>query len=167
MTDRDRIPRDPKADYTREMATQRADFLREKSGATLQHVQSYSFDPGLLPGNIENFTGVAQVPIGIAGPLRVNGEFAQGDFYVPLATTEGTLVASYNRGMRLLTACGGVRTTVVEHRMQRSPVFIFDDALAAREFGRWVDANLAGIGRVAEATTRIGKLTGIYQYAVG
>ena len=58
---------------------------------------------------------MAQVPLGIAGPLRVNGEYAQGSFYIPLATTEGALVASYNRGMRVLDACGGVKATVVEH----------------------------------------------------
>ena len=78
----------------------RREFLRDQTGASLEHVGQFSFDPGVLPGNIENFSGVAQVPIGVAGPLRINGEHAQGDFYVPLATTEGTLVASYNRGMR-------------------------------------------------------------------
>jgi len=163
----DKIPRDAHDDHTAAMAQQRREFVQQHTGVALEHVGRCSIDPGTLPGNIENFIGAAQVPIGLAGPLRINGEHAQGDFYVPLATTEGTLVASYNRGMRLLTECGGVKTTVVEHRMQRSPVFIFDDALAAREFGRWVDANLAEIGRVAEATTRIGKLTSIYQYAVG
>ena len=74
---------------------------------------SYSFDPAVLPGNVEQFTGVAQVPIGIAGPLLVDGEHAQGEFYVPLATAEGTLVASYNRGMKLLYEAGGVTVTVV------------------------------------------------------
>jgi len=69
-----------------------------------------SFDPELLPGNIEHF---AQVPIGIAGPLLVDGEDAQGEFYVPLATTEGTLVASYNRGMKMLREAGGVTTTIL------------------------------------------------------
>jgi hydroxymethylglutaryl-CoA reductase (NADPH) len=63
-------------------------------------VSSYSFDPSVLSGNVESFVGVAQVPIGLAGPLLVKGEHASGEFYVPLATAEGTLVASYNRGMR-------------------------------------------------------------------
>ena len=58
---------------------------------------------------------------------------------VPLATAEGSLVASYNRGMRVLSECGGVKTTVVEDSMQRAPVFIFDDALEAREFGDWIE----------------------------
>jgi len=162
-----KIPRDAQDDHTAAMAQRRRDFVQQHTGVTLDHVGRCSIDPATLPGNIENFIGAAQVPIGLAGPLRIDGEHARGDFYVPLATTEGTLVASYNRGMRLLTECGGVKTTVVEHRMQRSPVFMFDDALAAREFGHWVDAHLAEIARVAEATTRIGKLTSIYQYAVG
>jgi hydroxymethylglutaryl-CoA reductase (NADPH) len=110
---------------------------------------------------------VAQVPIGIAGPVRINGEEARGDFYVPLATTEGTLVASYNRGMRLLSESGGVKTTVVDDQMQRAPAFIFDDALAAREFGDWVDQHEHEIRAVAEETTHSGKLTYIGQYQVG
>jgi hydroxymethylglutaryl-CoA reductase (NADPH) len=121
----------------------------------------------MLPGNVENFLGAAQVPIGLAGPLHIRGEHAQGDFFVPLATSEGTLVASYNRGMRLLTECGGVKTTVVEQFMQRSPVFMFDDALAARDFGHWVEAHLPEIRRAAEATTHVGHLVNIYQYAIG
>lgn len=162
-----RIPRDKENDYTREMAAKRREFVRQQTGADLSHVGEYSFDPSILPGNIENFTGVAQVPIGIAGPIHIQGEHAQGDFYVPLATSEGTLVASYNRGMRLLTACGGVKTTVVEQYMQRAPVFVLGDALEAREFGRWLEENFEAIKQVAEATTRTGKLVHIRQYAVG
>ena len=162
-----RIPRDTEDDYTPNMAADRREFLREQTGASLEHVGAFSFDPGVLPGNIENFSGVAQVPIGVAGPLRMNGEHAQGDFFVPLATTEGTLVASYNRGMRLLNECGGVKATVVEDSMQRAPVFIFEDALAAREFGSWVEEHEQEIRAVAEATTSSGKLTYIGQYQVG
>jgi hydroxymethylglutaryl-CoA reductase (NADPH) len=58
--------------------------------------------------NIEHFIGTVKVPIGLAGPLRVNGLFAQGDFYVPLATTEAALVASYSRGAALVTEAGAV-----------------------------------------------------------
>ncbi len=164
---RARVPRDPAADYTEQLAGRRRDFLLERTGADLRHTASYSIDPGVLPGNIENFTGVAQVPIGVAGPLRVVGEHARGDFYVPLATTEGTLVASYNRGMRLLGECGGVRTTVVEDSMQRAPVFLLEDALQAREFGAWVEEHTDEIRAAAEATTSSGRLTYIGQYQIG
>ena len=162
-----RIPRSKDNDYTRDMAEARRRFVHEKTGATLEHVGSYSFDPAVLPGNVENFIGVAQVPIGLAGPVRINGEHAQGDFYIPMATSEGTLVASYNRGMRLLSESGGVKTTVVEQFMQRSPVFIMDDALKARDFGDWVKENFDAIKKVAETTTRSGKLINIGQYSIG
>ena len=94
--------------------------------------------PRSLPGNVEHFIGVAQVPIGLAGPLLVNGEHAQGEFYVPLATAEGTLVASYNRGMKLLHEAGGVTTTVMDDAMQRAPAFVFESAREARAFGEWL-----------------------------
>jgi hydroxymethylglutaryl-CoA reductase (NADPH) len=161
------VPRDKENDYTPRSAARRREFLREQTGVSLKHVGACSFDPGVLPGNVENFSGVAQVPLGVAGPFHINGEHAQGDFYVPLATTEGTLVASYNRGMRLLNACGGVRTTVVDDHMQRAPVFIFESALEARDFGEWVDQHDEDIRAAAEATTRSGKLTYIGQYQVG
>jgi hydroxymethylglutaryl-CoA reductase (NADPH) len=167
MADRVPVPRDPGNDYTREQAQVRRAFVEEHTGEALEHVGSYSFDPGVLPGNIENFLGVAQVPIGLAGPLRIRGEHADGDFYIPLATTEGTLVASYNRGMRLLSAAGGVRATVVDDRMQRAPVFVLPDALAAREFGEWVDERFADVAAAAATTTRRGVLLDIDQYAVG
>src|SRR3954452_2749972 len=140
-TDRQRVPvpRDRENDYTREAAAQRQEFVRERTGASLVHVSSYSFDPEVLTGNVEQFVGVAQVPIGLAGPLLVNGEHAQGEFYVPLATAEGTLVASYNRGMRLLYEAGGVTTTIMDDRMQRAPAFLFASAREARDFGEWLE----------------------------
>jgi hydroxymethylglutaryl-CoA reductase (NADPH) len=163
----ERVPRDQANDYTEAEAALRRRFVREHTGASLADVGSYSIEPSMVAGNIENFTGVAQVPLGVAGPLHVNGEHAQGDFYIPLATTEGTLVASFNRGMRLLNACGGVRTTVVEQFMQRAPVFRFEHALAAREFGAWVSEHFDELKRAAEATTRNGKLVRIDQFQIG
>src|SRR5215207_1325026 len=149
---RRRIPRDPEDDYTGEAAEKRQAFIEEETGVDLQHMSSYSFDPSILQGNVENFTGVAQVPIGFAGPLLVDGEHAQGEFYVPLATAEGTLVASYNRGMRLLHEGGGVRTTVLDDRMQRAPAFLFADAREARTFADWLDERFDDIRHAAKAT---------------
>jgi hydroxymethylglutaryl-CoA reductase (NADPH) len=161
-----KIPRRPGTeDYSREAARERAEFARERTGASLDHVTSYSFDPSILPGNVENFVGVAQVPIGLAGPLLVNGEHAQGEFYVPLATAEGTLVASYNRGMKLLREAGGVTTTILDDRMQRAPAFVFESAREARAFGHWLDEHFAEIKEAAETTTKSGRLQDIEQYS--
>jgi hydroxymethylglutaryl-CoA reductase (NADPH) len=162
-----RLPRDAERDYTRAMAKARRDAVSTASGAELTHVGSFSFEPEVLPGNLEGFSGVAQVPIGFAGPLRVNGEHAQGEFYVPMATTEGTLVASYNRGMRLTREAGGILATVVDDAMQRAPCFVFRDARAARAFGLWVDRNFDAIKAKAEETTGFGRLRKIEQYALG
>ena len=166
MTDK-KIPRNKENDYTEDSALQRRDFIKQKTDVDLAHVGQYSTDVSTLPGNIENFTGMAQVPIGLAGPVLINGEHAQGEFYVPLATTEGTLVASYSRGMRLLTESGGVKTTVLESFMQRAPVFIFADAMQARDFGDWIKYRYDDIKAVAESTTSIGKLHHIDQYGIG
>ncbi len=97
----------------------------------------------------------------------MDGEHAKGEFYVPLATTEGTLVASYNRGMKLLHRAGGVRATVLDDVMQRAPAFGFDGAREARAFGEWVTASFPAIKRAAEATTRSGRLRDIEQYPAG
>ncbi|WP_278255305.1 hypothetical protein [Nocardioides convexus] len=105
MTDR-KIPRDRADDYADGIIQARQEFAREHTGSPLEHVASYSLDPATLPGNVEGFLGVAQVPIGLAGPVLVNGEHAQGEFLVPLATTEGTLVASYSRGMKFVPGRG-------------------------------------------------------------
>jgi hydroxymethylglutaryl-CoA reductase (NADPH) len=167
MSKFDRIPRDKNNDHTREMASQRAAVIEAMTDTKLDAVSSYTIDPAVTNGNIENFIGTAQVPIGIAGPLKMAGEHAQGDFYIPLATTEGTLVASYSRGMRVISECGGAKTTVVKHSMQRAPVFLFDNALEAREFGKWLDDNLDSIRGVVRASVEVPRLTEIEQYIVG
>ena len=151
-------------DYTSAAARSRLAFLAEETGASPEHIGRYSFDPALVAGNVENFIGVAQVPIGIAGPLLVDGEHARGTFYVPLATTEGALVASYNRGMKLLYAAGGVRTTVVAEAMQRAPAFGFDSAREARAFGDWLTVSFDDIKAEAEAETHVGRLHDIEQF---
>jgi hydroxymethylglutaryl-CoA reductase (NADPH) len=158
------VPYSKDDNYSASIIGERQKFIEQVSGAKLEHIGRYSFDPQLLKGNIENFTGVAQVPIGFAGPLKVKGEHAQGEFLIPLATTEGTLVASYNRGMKVLNLCGGVITTIQGDHMQRAPVFVFETAREARAFRDWIDTRMDDIRREAEATTRVGKLQYIETY---
>ena len=159
-----KVPRDKKNNTSPEIIGERQQFIEEHCATRPEHIGHYSLDPESTVGNIENFVGVAQVPIGLAGPLTINGEHAKGQFYIPMATTEGTLVASYNRGMRLLSEAGGVTVSVVDDAMQRAPVFIFEDARKAREFSQWLDLHFDSIKAAAESTTSQGKLRNIEKY---
>ena len=159
-----RIPRDSNDDYVDQVIKQRQQFVEEFTGTKLNHISKYSFDPHVTKGNIEHFTGVAQVPLGFAGPISIHGEHAQGDFLIPMATSEGTLVASYNRGIKVANLSGGVKVTVVGDAMQRAPVFVFEDARAGRDFLRWVEAHIDTIREEAEATSSVAKLQYIDPY---
>ena len=109
--------------------------------------------------NIENFIGTVKLPVGVIGPLRVNGLFARGDFYVPLATTEAALVASHSRGARLITEAGGCTAALLNEGVTRAPGFAFATLTEAGQFVIWAAASLAKFREVAEATTSHGKLT--------
>ena len=159
-----RIPRSAEDDYSDAAIGARQRFAEQFAQQEFPHLKQYSFDAHQLQGNCEHFVGVAQVPVGLAGPLTVNGEHAQGEFLIPMATTEGTLVASYNRGMQVLNLCGGVKCTVIGDAMQRAPVFVFADARGARDFGQWVADNLERIRPEAESTSRIARLQYIDTY---
>ncbi|HSV42043.1 MAG TPA: 3-hydroxy-3-methylglutaryl-CoA reductase, partial [Methanomassiliicoccales archaeon] len=97
--------------------------VTEYSGARLDHIGSYSFDPLQAEKNVENMIGCIQVPLGFVGPLKVNGDHAKGEFLVPMATTEGALIASVNRGCMAITSAGGADVVVVQDEMTRAPVF--------------------------------------------
>ena len=153
-----KIPRDEMDDYSESSIQTRQKFLRSLTDSPFDHSSKYSFDPHVLAGNCEHFTGVAQIPLGIAGPVKVNGEFAKGEFLIPMATTEGTLVASYNRGMKIINLSGGVKTTIQDDAMQRAPVFAFEDARGARDFVLWIKQNFEVIKEKAEETTSVGRL---------
>ena len=157
------IPRSPD-DYSSEIIAERQSFIEENTPARLDHTRQYSFDPEAMSGNIENLFGVAQIPIGIAGPLLIDGEHATGEFFVPMATVEGTMLASYNRGMKVIRESGGVITTVSAESMQRAPVFVVRNARDARDFQLWLRDNFEAIKAQAESTTSVGKLIEIENY---
>jgi hydroxymethylglutaryl-CoA reductase (NADPH) len=107
--------------------------------------------------NIENFIGTVKLPVGLAGPLRVNGIAAQGDYYIPLATTEAALVASYHRGAHALTLAGGCTTLILNEGVGRAPAFAFQTLLEAGNFVQWCLAQYDQLRAAAESTTRHGK----------
>jgi hydroxymethylglutaryl-CoA reductase (NADPH) len=158
------VPRDSEDNYSQAAIGERHEYIAEKTGVDLEHVPEYSFEASRGEGNIENFVGVAQVPLGVAGPVQVNGEHADGEFPVPLATTEGTLVASYSRGMKAINLAGGATTTVVDDRMNRAPVFVFENAREARDFREWVFDHYETVKEQAEETSSVAELVEIEEY---
>ena len=117
--------------------------------------------------NIENYAGTVKVPLGIAGPLRINGLHANGDYFVPLATTEAALVASYARGAHVVTKAGGISAAMLSEGVLRSPAFVFCNLLEAGQFIDWVASNEDALKRAAESTTRHGKLISLEPYMDG
>jgi hydroxymethylglutaryl-CoA reductase (NADPH) len=110
-------------------------------------------DLACYQGNIENFIGLAHIPIGLAGPLRVNGIAAKGDYPIPLATTEAALVASYHRGCRLITAAGGCAAVVLYESLSRAPAFVFTTTADACRFVVWAMEQFDILREVAASTT--------------
>lgn len=129
-------------------ATRREQLLDPQ---TQQQMEAYN-------RNIENFIGTVKVPVGIAGPLRVNGLHAQDDYYVPLATTEAALVASYNRGAQLITRAGGAASAVLSHGVSRAPGFAFANLLDAGRFVNWATQQYETFAGIAAQTSRFGRL---------
>jgi hydroxymethylglutaryl-CoA reductase (NADPH) len=108
--------------------------------------------------NIENYIGTVKVPLGLAGPLRIRGAHARGDYHVPLATTEAALVASYSRGAKVLTEAGGCAAAVIAQGIGRAPGFAFASLDEALRFASWIATQTDAFARVAGTTTRHGQL---------
>jgi hydroxymethylglutaryl-CoA reductase (NADPH) len=111
--------------------------------------------------NIENFIGTVKVPVGLAGPLRINGLHAQGDYYVPLATTEAALVASYSRGARLMSQSGGCAAMLLRQSVSRTPGFAFSNLQECGQFVGWAMSHLEAFKQQAARTTRYGRLVDV------
>ncbi|TAG10991.1 MAG: 3-hydroxy-3-methylglutaryl-CoA reductase [Verrucomicrobia bacterium] len=120
-----------------------------------------SEDTQAYEGNIENMIGLIKIPLGVAGPLRVRGLAAYGDYAVPLATSEAALVASYHRGCRVINESGGCTTLILSECVTRSPAFIFATATQSARFVLWVLENFSVVKGIAESTTAHGRLTDI------
>jgi len=142
--------------------------IEKKTGVLLTAISSTILDFEELVGrNIENPIGAVQIPLGIAGPLRVVGDYANGEYYVPLATTEGALVAGINRGCKAVNMGGGVHAAIIRNAMTRSPLFWTPSIGEARRLIAWVNEHLVEIRRVAESTTRHGRLLEVKPFITG
>ncbi len=137
----------------------RRNFIEEISKTSLKNISNYSLDmEEAMKRNIENPIGTIQIPLGIAGPLKLIGEYAQGDFYVPLATSEGALVASVNRGCSVISAADGVTVRIADDKMTRGPVLRTKSVIEALKVKDWIKEHFKELKKAAEVTTRHGKL---------
>ncbi len=163
----DLVPRMEGQGYAAGQVARRRRWVEEQTGCSLDHVGSHSIASEEMRGNVENPVGAAQMPLGVAGPLVVNGLHASGRFYVPMATTEGALVRSYERGMAAIARSGGATARVYEDENRVAPVFSFDDVDDAHDFTRRLGEEFEGVRAAAEATTRYGRLLRLECHPVG
>ncbi len=157
-------PRFKEFDFAPEFVHERRDWLTRKTGIPLDHIALMSEPTQHLQGNIENLIGAVHVPLGIAGPIRVNGQYAEGLFYVPMATTEGAITYTYTRGMQLISMAGGATTRMVRDEIHISPIFVFENLAAAQKFTAWLGEHFEQIKSEAEKTTRHGRLLRLEPY---
>jgi hydroxymethylglutaryl-CoA reductase (NADPH) len=142
-------------------------WLEHNTGHALSAVAETAFTPEETRGSIENLVGATQVPLGIAGPIRVNGQHADGLFFVPLATTEGTLVTTYQYGMRAITEAGGANAYVLADALDITPCFVLATTRDALLLAKYLDDHLQEIRTVAAETTAHGRLIEVRPHVFG
>ncbi len=143
-------------------------IVENHSGADLETTGEYSFPAETAAGsNIENMIGAAQIPMGVAGPVTIDGGAYEGETYLPLATTEGALLASVNRGLSVIDDAGGATARVTKQGMTRAPVFRTSGIAESQALAEWVRDNTDQLREAAESTTSHGKLLDVTPYVVG
>jgi hydroxymethylglutaryl-CoA reductase (NADPH) len=152
---------------TRSDVEERRKAAEEFTGTELTTIGNYGFEPELASKNIENMIGTVQIPLGYAGPMKIAGDYANGEFLIPLATTEGALVASISRGMSVISSSGGASTTVVSDAMTRAPVLKVDGIKHSKEVIAWIETHIDEIDAAVAGTTSHGKLLSIEPFPDG
>ncbi|RLF21433.1 MAG: hydroxymethylglutaryl-CoA reductase (NADPH) [Thermoprotei archaeon] len=143
-------------------------YLERVTGAQLNNIGYFSMDLNITAKrNIESPIGVGQIPMGVAGPLRVKGDYADGEFFIPLCTSEGALVASVNRGCSAITESGGARAKVIRDHMARAPLFITPSVEHAYKLVKWVEENRGEIEEVFNSVDPFVKLIDVQPWVVG
>ncbi|SHH52420.1 hydroxymethylglutaryl-CoA reductase (NADPH) [Halobaculum gomorrense] len=142
-------------------------LVAEHSGVDLSTSGAYAFDAADAESNVENMLGAIQIPLGVVGPVEIRGGALSGEHYLPMATTEGALLASVNRGCAALTTAGGAGARVLKNRMTRAPAFRVADVAEAEALSSWVRDNVGALREAAESTTSHGELKEATPYVVG
>jgi hydroxymethylglutaryl-CoA reductase (NADPH) len=124
-------------------------------------------EPALLAGSIEGFVGFVRVPLGVAGPVRIEGRAACGNFFVPLATSEGTLVASFQHAFNAINRSGGARAVCSHEQVGRAPCFEFANLTEAAQFAAWLPTRLEALRATVAGTSRYCRLIELRACIVG
>ncbi len=142
-------------------------YIENKTGVELNHISKYSIDmTDTSKKNIENPIGTIQVPVGVAGPLLIHNEDEKIETYLPLATTEGALLASVNRGCSAIRKSGGCNVAILANQMTRAPVLKTKSVTDAKKLKDWIKEHFDEIKEKAESTTSHGKLLKIDPIAI-
>ncbi|WFD28407.1 hydroxymethylglutaryl-CoA reductase (NADPH) [Malassezia nana] len=155
-------------DLERAVVVRRAVVSRASERPVLEHsrLPYKDFDyASVLGACCENVVGYLPLPLGIAGPLLIDGHLTP----IPMATTEGTLVASTSRGCKALNACGGVTTVLTQDAMTRGPVVEFPSLTSAARAKRWIDSSTgaAAIKKAFDSTSRFARLASLHTVLAG
>lgn len=153
--------------HQRSDVDERRKAVEDITKTSLKNISEYSFDPSGASKNIENMIGATQIPLGFAGPVTINGDHAKGEFIIPMATTEGALLASVARGMSIIKASGGANAKIIANAMTRAPVFRVDNIAHGMKVIDWVENNIPAIDTEISKTTSHGKLLDIEAFPNG
>ncbi|MCG8457288.1 MAG: hypothetical protein MI919_13515, partial [Holophagales bacterium] len=152
-----------------EKAELRRRAIERRTGTSLDHLGRYSFDADQAGSrNCENLIGATQIPVGVIGPVRIRGQYVDyEELLVPLATTEGALIASTNRGCRALREAGGAVVRVENVGITRAPVFRTSGIVQTTSFLEWIVEHEQEIRQRIEADSRFLRLLDIRPQAMG
>ncbi len=167
----DKLPHIPRSrgddDWSKAAMDARLDVWEKAAGRRPSHVSGTPVPPESARGNIENLVGFAQIPLGIAGPLRVDLTVGQREVYVPMATTEGALVASHSRGMRILGEGGFVRARVLGEGLTQNPMLVYENAEQAQRAAEMALVRADELAAIVKRTTNHGALVALRPEAIG
>lgn len=156
-----------KGHYHKESAQERLDWIQKITNHNFISLKPQHVSSEALQGKIENFIGTVEIPLGIAGPIAIKGKYANGNFIIPIATTQGTLVAGISRGAKAINLAGEVNVMAIAQKMRRSPVFEFESLLQAITFQQWLPQQITFFNELIEDSSTHTKLIDIEVNPIG
>lgn len=165
MTVNDKVPKGNS--HNKISLDKRVSWINDRLQFDMEAIRTHDIDPRRLRGVVENFIGAVHIPVGLAGPLQINGDRADGVFFAPFATVEGVITLSASRGAKVINESGGIRTKIFKRQMIRAPVFQFKNLDESETFIKWVKDNYTTIETECNKLSRHGRLNSIEEHIIG